>query len=52
MVVSEETGNISLVHDGKIYYDLEQAEIRRMLRKSLEYLRLQNAVPAGEAVKP
>lgn len=36
MVVSEETGKISLVHDGKIHYDVELTEIRRMLRKALD----------------
>lgn len=49
MVVSEETGNVSLVHDGKIYYDLEQTEIRRMLRKALDFRRLGKPAGAGEA---
>jgi len=49
MVVSEETGNISLVYNGKIYYDLEQAEIRRMLRKSLDFMRTQKAAATGKA---
>ncbi|GFE61418.1 diadenylate cyclase CdaA [Geobacter sp. AOG2] len=50
MVVSEETGNISLVHDGKIYYDLEQNEIRRMLRKSLDFRRIQKVAAVGETI--
>jgi hypothetical protein len=48
MVVSEETGNLSLVYDGMIYYDLEQAEIRRMLRKSLDFMRTQKTAAVGE----
>jgi uncharacterized protein (TIGR00159 family) len=35
VVVSEETGKISLVHDAKITYDMEHAELRRMLKKAL-----------------
>ena len=35
VVVSEETGKISLVHDGKITYDVEHGELRRMLKKAL-----------------
>jgi len=36
MVVSEETGKISIVHEGKITYDADPAEIRRLARKALE----------------
>ena len=35
VVVSEETGKISLVHDAKITYDMEHGELRRMLKKAL-----------------
>jgi diadenylate cyclase len=50
MVVSEETGKISLVHDSRINYDVEQSEIRRMLRKALDGKRLIKPAPAmGEA---
>ena len=35
VVVSEETGKISLVHDAKITYDVEHADLRRMLKKAL-----------------
>ena len=35
VVVSEETGKLSLVHDAKITYDVEQGELRRMLKKAL-----------------
>jgi diadenylate cyclase len=35
VVVSEETGKISLVHDSKITYDVEHGELRRMLKKAL-----------------
>ena len=49
MVVSEETGKISLVHDGKINYDVESSEIRRMLRKALDGKRLQKSVITGES---
>lgn len=35
VVVSEETGKISLVHDAKINYDVEHGELRRMLKKAL-----------------
>lgn len=40
MVVSEETGKISMVHDGKINYDVDQLEIRRMLKKTIDMKRL------------
>jgi uncharacterized protein (TIGR00159 family) len=36
LVVSEETGKISIVHEGKITYDAEPAEIRRLSRKAIE----------------
>lgn len=48
MVVSEETGKISLVHDGKINYDCEQSEIRRILRKAFDGKRPQKPAIAGE----
>jgi len=35
VVVSEETGKISVVHDAKITYDVEHGELRRMLKKAL-----------------
>jgi diadenylate cyclase len=35
VVVSEETGKVSLVHDSKITYDMEPGELRRMLKKAL-----------------
>jgi len=35
VVVSEETGKISLVHDAKISYDMEYGELRRTLKKAL-----------------
>jgi diadenylate cyclase len=35
VVVSEETGKISLVHDAKISYDMEHGELRRTLKKAL-----------------
>ncbi|MBC8018928.1 MAG: TIGR00159 family protein [Verrucomicrobia bacterium] len=35
VVVSEETGKISLVHDAKITYDMEYGELRRTLKKAL-----------------
>ncbi|MBK5273781.1 MAG: TIGR00159 family protein [Desulfuromonadales bacterium] len=40
VVVSEETGKISLVHDAKITYDVEQGELRRVLKKALGVRRL------------
>jgi diadenylate cyclase len=36
MVVSEETGAISLVVDGKIFYDLSSVEITRKLKELLD----------------
>jgi diadenylate cyclase len=35
VVVSEETGKISLVHDSKITYDMEPGELRKLLKKAL-----------------
>lgn len=35
LVVSEETGKISLIHDGKIAYDMEYDELRKNLKKAL-----------------
>jgi diadenylate cyclase len=48
MVVSEETGKISLVHDAKINYDVEPAEIRRMLRKSFDGINMYKGAIPGE----
>ncbi len=36
LVVSEETGKISIVHEGKITYDADPVEIRRLSRKAIE----------------
>lgn len=36
LVVSEETGKISAVHDSKITYDIDTADLKRLLKKSLE----------------
>ena len=41
LVISEETGAISLACDGNLYYDLSIEEIAKMLRKLLEF-------PVGE----
>ena len=40
VVVSEETGKISLVHDAKISYDMEPGELRKLLKKALGVKRL------------
>lgn len=37
LVVSEETGKISAVRDGKITYDIDTAELKRLLKKILEH---------------
>lgn len=37
LVVSEETGKISAVHDGKITYDIDMADLKRHLKKSVEH---------------
>ncbi|CAH2031566.1 diadenylate cyclase CdaA [Trichlorobacter ammonificans] len=36
LVVSEETGKISCVHDARITYDIDLADLKRLVRKSLE----------------
>jgi diadenylate cyclase len=36
LVVSEETGAISLAHDAKLYYDLSPLEVQRKLREILD----------------
>jgi diadenylate cyclase len=48
MVVSEETGKISMVHDGKINYDVDAVETRRMLRKALDVKRQSKPAATGE----
>ncbi len=48
LVVSEETGKISVVHDGKISYDMDAGEIRRMLRKGLDLKRGAKQPAPGE----
>jgi diadenylate cyclase len=48
MVVSEETGKISMVHDGKINYDVDAVEIRRMLRKALDVKRQSKSAVTGD----
>src|SRR5476651_1725892 len=48
MVVSEETGKISMVHDGKINYDVDAVETRRMLRKALDVKRQGKPAATGE----
>ncbi|BCS54507.1 diadenylate cyclase CdaA [Geobacter sp. SVR] len=40
VVVSEETGKISFVHDAKITYDMDSGELRRMLKKALGVRRM------------
>jgi len=40
VVVSEETGKVSLVHEAKITYDVEPGELRRSLKKALGVRRL------------
>lgn len=37
LVVSEETGKISAVHDGKITYDCNTADLKRLLKKALDH---------------
>lgn len=39
LVVSEETGKISCVHDARITYDIELTELKRLVKKSLEQQR-------------
>jgi diadenylate cyclase len=48
MVVSEETGKISMVHDGKINYDVDAVESRRMLRKAMDMKRQGKPAATGE----
>lgn len=48
LVVSEETGKISIVHDGKITYDADPAEIRRLSRKAIEGKRAPRAQASAE----
>lgn len=37
LVVSEETGALSLVYDARLYYDLPMAELRKRLARLLDY---------------
>jgi diadenylate cyclase len=48
MVVSEETGKISMVHDGKINYDLDAVETRRILRRALDVKRSSKPPASGD----
>lgn len=48
LVVSEETGKISIVHEGKITYDADPAEIRRLSRKAIEGRRAVRGTAAAE----
>lgn len=48
LVVSEETGKISIVHEGKITYDADPAEIRRLSRKAIEGKRAPRVQSAAE----
>jgi uncharacterized protein (TIGR00159 family) len=48
LVVSEETGKISIVHEGKITYDADPAEIRRLSRKAIEGRRAPRVTAAQE----
>ncbi len=48
LVVSEETGKISIVHEGKITYDADPAEIRRLSRKAIEGRRAPRVTIAPE----
>lgn len=45
LVVSEETGKISAVHDSKITYDIDTSELKRLLKKSLDHRRSSKNVP-------
>lgn len=36
LVVSEETGKISAVHDGRINYDIDPAELKKNIRRAIE----------------
>lgn len=46
LVVSEETGKISAVHDSTITYDIETAELKRLLKKNLDHRRPSLNAPA------
>lgn len=48
LVVSEETGKISIVHEGKITYDADPSEIRRLARKAIEGRRAPRGVASAE----
>lgn len=48
LVVSEESGKISIVHEGKITYDADPAEIRRLSRKAIEGRRAPRAAAPQE----
>lgn len=48
LVVSEETGKISIVHDGKITYDAEPLEIRKLARRAIEGKRATRAAVVAE----
>lgn len=48
LVVSEETGKISIVHDGKITYDADPAEIRHLSGKAIEGRRAPRVTPTTE----
>ncbi len=39
LVVSEETGKISAVHDSRITYDIDTAELKRLIKKALDHRR-------------
>ncbi len=49
IVVSEETGKISIVSDSKIIYDVDKIETRRMLRKALDVKHTVKPSTTGEA---
>jgi len=49
LVVSEETGKISIVHEGKITYDADPAEIRRVARKAIEGRRAARVTGTAES---
>jgi uncharacterized protein (TIGR00159 family) len=48
LVVSEETGKISIVHEGKITYDADPTEIRRLSRKAIEGRRAPRVTAVAE----
>ncbi len=48
LVVSEETGKVSAVHDGRITYDIDTAELKRLIKKALDHRRsATGAAPEG-----